>query len=213
MDLANGRQSAEDILVSQVDGSYLVRPSSQQENCYAISLKDKEAFCHILVETVLTGSGVKHTLADKKEYFNSLKDLLDYYHIKPVFGMYKLQNIILPNQKAPPCKAPELISRSLEGDINPVFIDMFCEEMETHSNLGLEQDIANRLGLGSQFGVYACSFRGINTSRSHRTRWILDMWIQREGDQATVEKLEKTLGSLKGGKKLFKLLKPFSKPW
>ena len=230
MALKNGRISAEDLLVNQKDGSYLVRPSSQQENCYAISLKDKDSIQHILIETVLTGTGVQLTLSDKQKHFDSLKDLLDFYHVKKIFGLYTLRNIILPKTKdqvhsdqaagvqdtldlAPVCQIAVTCVPPLKGDINPVFIEMFCGEIENARNLALEQDIADRLGIGQPFVNYKCSFVGINSSRSHRMRWILEMWMQREGDGASIEKFEKTLSNIKDAKKIVKKLRPFSKPW
>ena len=102
------------------------------------------------------------TMAGEQEYFSSLKDLLDYYHAKQMLG-----NIILPKQTSQVGQSTMTCVERVESDINPVFIEKFCEEIENARNMALEQDIADRLSLGQPFINYKCSFIGINSSRSH----------------------------------------------
>ena len=44
---------------------------------------------HILVETLLTGVGQQVTV-NKQKLFNSLKELLEYYHVQYIYSSYKL---------------------------------------------------------------------------------------------------------------------------
>ena len=69
------------------EGSYLVRPSSNHLN-YAISLKMNSRVQHILVQTTLTGTGTALTV-NRTHYFNTLKDLLDFYHVENIYGCHK----------------------------------------------------------------------------------------------------------------------------
>ena len=71
----------------------------------------------------------------------------------------------------------------------------------------MEQDIADRLGIGQLFRNYKHSFTGSNTSRTERARWILDLWRGWEGKKASQDKLEKSLGHMKEMKQIFKKLK------
>ena len=69
------------------EGSYLVRPSSNHLN-YAISLKMNSKVQHILVQTALTGTGTALTV-NRNQYFNTLKELLDFYHVQNIYGCHK----------------------------------------------------------------------------------------------------------------------------
>ena len=90
---------------------------------------------------------------------------------------------------------------------------MFCEEIESHPNNNLEQDIAERLGYEELFKNYKGGFLGKDATRGERTRWILDKWIAREGERASVQGLKIGLSSLKETHRVFKKLEAFSKPW
>ena len=69
------------------EGSYLVRPSSNHLN-YAISLKMNTKVQHILVQAALTGTGTALTV-NRNQYFNTLKELLDFYHVQNIYGCHK----------------------------------------------------------------------------------------------------------------------------
>ena len=199
MNLPNGRQSAEEILADKPKCSYLVRPSSVPGN-YAISIKIEDKVQHILIDTVLTGTGYKVTLnpLDSK-YFPNLKALLDNYHMEELYSNYKLGSIILPQTSG----KDELEKKR----ISDVFVERFSELVGNHSSLSLEQDIADRLGIGQLFKNYKHSFAGSNSSRRERARWILDLWRGWEGEKASQDKLEKSLAPLKEMKQIFKKLK------
>ena len=64
-----------------------MRPSSNHLN-YAISLKMNSKVRHILVQTALTGTGTALTV-NRTQYFNTLKDLLDFYHVENIYGCHK----------------------------------------------------------------------------------------------------------------------------
>ena len=65
-----------------------MRPSSNHLN-YAISLKMNSRVQHILVQTALTGTGTALTV-NRNQYFNTLKELLDFYHVENIYGSHKV---------------------------------------------------------------------------------------------------------------------------
>jgi hypothetical protein len=208
--LSNGRQSAEDMLNDKEDGYYLVRPSSPPESC-ALSLKMENTVKHFLVKSVMTEEGQQWTLNTK--HFRTLETLLAKYHQEDICGPYKLVNIILPQHTDDTCQSVKEIVTPFRSEFNPVYIEKFCELIESHKNKSLEQDIAERLGYGQLFKNYKCGFEGKDSSRSQDARWILEKWIVREGERASVENLEKNLNIIKDMQNMLKKLKAFSKPW
>jgi hypothetical protein len=207
--LSNGSQSAEDMLKDKEDGYYLVRPSSQPES-WAISLK-MNTVKHFLVKSVMTEEGEQWTMNTK--HFLTLEALLTNYHQEDICGPYKLVNIILPQHAEDTCHSVKKIVTPFRSDVHPVYIDKFCELIESHKNISLEQDISERLGYGQLFKNYKCGFEGKDSSRPQDARWILEKWIVREGERASIENLEKNLNTIKDMPKMLKKLEAFSKPW
>ena len=96
------------------------------------------------------------------------------------------------------------------SEVNPVYIDKFCELIVSQKNKRLEQDIAERFGYGQLLKNYKCGFEGKDSSRCQDARWILGKWIVWVGERPYVENLEKNLNSIKDTQKM---LKAISMPW
>merc|ERR1719369_1704891 len=126
MNLPDGRLSAEEILADKAECSYLVRPSSVPGS-YAISIKIENKVQHILIDTVLTGTGYKVTLnTPDTKYFPNLKALLDNYHVEELYNNYKLGSIILPQKGSKYDMEKKIISQD--------FVENFSELVGNHSS-------------------------------------------------------------------------------
>ena len=198
MSLDNGRRSAEQILRHAAEGSYLVRPSSNNTN-YAISLKMNNKVQHILVEALLTNTGQQLTV-NKLNYFCSLKDLLDFYHVESIYGHYKLSSIVMPHQ-----------SLKIHEVMSAVFINKFCEGFESLTAASIE-DIAEALNLAEHFKIFRLGFEGSHLSHWELGKWLLESWLKLMEDEACLDKFERAICRAKEGQALWRQLKPFFSP-
>ena len=198
MNLGNGRKDAEKLLNLASEGSYLVRTSSNNHN-YAISLKMNNRVEHILVESVLTNIGQQVTVNNEK-FFSNLKDLLDFYHIENIYQNHKLCTILLPQK-----------NKEITKVISAVFINKFCEALESFNDEGIE-DLANSLGLLENLRKFQVSFQGSNLNKRELGKWLLESWVLIHEDHPSSDLFEKSICEFKDGQKLWKKLKPFFSP-
>ena len=198
MNLGNGRKDAEKLLNLALEGTYLVRTSSNNHN-YAISLKMNSRVEHILVESVLTNIGQQVTV-NKQKYFSNLKDLLDFYHIENIYQNYKLCTILLPQK-----------NHDITKVISAVFINKFCEALESFTDEGIE-DLANSLGLLESLRKFQVSFEGSNLNKRELGKWLLESWVKLHEEKPSSDLFAKSICGFKDGQKLWKKLKPFFSP-
>ena len=198
MSLDSGRRTAEQMLRHSSEGSYLVRPSSNNIN-YAISLKMNNKVQHILVESLLTNTGQRVTV-NKLNYFSSLKDLLDFYHVESIYGHYKLSTIVLPQQ-----------SHRIHDVMSSVFVNKFCEGFESFTN-GSIDDIAEALDLAENFKIFRIGFEGSNLTNWELGKWLLESWVKLVGDAASLDLFERSICRAEEGQSLWRQLKPFFSP-
>ena len=198
MSLDNGRRAAEQMLRLASEGSYLVRPSSNNTN-YAISLKMNNRVQHILVESLLTSTGQQLTV-NKLNYFSSLKDLLDFYHMESIYGHYKLSSIVMPHQ-----------SLKIHEVMSSVFVNKFCEGFEGLSSGSIE-DIAEAMDLTEHFKIFRVGFEGSQLSNWELGKWLLESWVKLVEDEASLERFERAICRTKEGQALWRQLKPFFSP-
>ena len=111
---------------------------------------------NFLVQSVVTEVGKQWTL--NKNISQVWKQLLPNYHVEEIWWRYKLVNIIRPPQKDETCKKET--ETPLRRDVIRVYIDKFCEVIESNKNKSLEQEIAERLGYGQLFKNYKRRFDG-----------------------------------------------------
>ena len=92
-----------------------------------------------------------------RKSFLTLEGLLANYHKEDICGPYKLVNILLPQYTEDICQLVKKIVTPFRSEVNPVYIDKFCELIVSHKNKRLEQ-IAERFGYGQLFKNYKCGF-------------------------------------------------------
>ena len=198
MSLDNGRREAERMLRHASEGAYLVRPSSNNTN-YAISLKMNNKVQHILVESLLTNTGQQLTV-NKLNYFSSLKDLLDFYHVESIYGHYKLSSIVMPQQ-----------SLKIHDVMSSVFVNKFCEGFENLTAESIE-DIAEALSLAEHFKIFRIGYEGSHLSHWELGKWLLESWVKLVADEASLDTFERAICRVKEGQALWRQLKPFFSP-
>ena len=161
------------------EGAYLVRPSSNNTN-YAISLKMNNKVQHILVESILTNTGQQLTV-NKLNYFSSLKDLLDFYHVESIYGHYKLSSIVMPQ-----------LSLKIHDVMSSVFVNKFCESFE-HLTAESIEDIAEALDLSEHFKIFRIGYEGSHLSHWELGKWLLESWVKLLADKASLDTFERAI--------------------
>ena len=87
---------------------------------------------YFLVQSVMTEEGEEWTLNRKS--FPTLEGLLANYHKEDICGPYKLVNILLPQYTEDICQLVKKIVTPFRSEVNPVYIDKFCELIVSHKN-------------------------------------------------------------------------------
>ena len=183
------RNGAEGILKQERNGSYLVRMSSNNKD-FVITLNKNGKIEHYLIlhqKAVNDDQNQLFTVKGRNKSFSSLKALLDEYK-----GSFNLLHL----------KTPEVKTTKI---INPVFVEKFCQELETSSN-SVIADLVEVFSISEEFKEHCSNCEPEEMTKQKLGEWILNTWIDNNGDLACLSLFQTSICSFEDGKDVWEIV-------
>ena len=143
----------------------------------------------MLVKSIPTDFGTVEFTINDHNYFPSIPDLIQFYKTAEMFEGVSLKNQIMP--------------KSLEDVISPIFVNKFCEEVQNQS-IKIINDLARSLKVEDQFK----SLREPTWTKSDLVTWIFETWMKENENEVSAGLFEKSIIGSRDLEKIWLKLKP-----